>query len=79
MMSQSIESQLSAEDLQLLDANSLGSPLGVSRLKSGYIRFFRWSGQFMFILGILIFILMIADWFRYQQDGSPEPFLESPP
>jgi hypothetical protein len=39
-MSQAVESKLSVEDYQLIEANQLGIPLGVYRLKAGYIRLF---------------------------------------
>jgi hypothetical protein len=63
-MSQSIKSQLSANDYQLIEANRLGTPLGVYRLKSGYFYFLQVGGLIIFLIGsaalVLLFIGLIV-------------------
>jgi hypothetical protein len=52
-MSQSEGSKLSVEDYQRIEANQLGIPLGVYRLKPGYIRLIHRGGLFTFIIGVV--------------------------
>jgi hypothetical protein len=52
-MSQSEGSKLSIEDYELIEANQLGIPLGVYRLKPGYIRLIHWSSLFIIIIGVV--------------------------
>ncbi len=52
-MSQSEGSKLSIEDYQLIEANQLGIPLGVYRLKLGYIRLIHWGSLFIIIIGVV--------------------------
>ena len=52
-MSQSEGSKLSIEDYELIEANQLGIPLGVYRLKPGYIRLIHRGGLFIFIIGVV--------------------------
>jgi hypothetical protein len=58
-MSQSEGSNLSIEDYQLIEANQLGIPLGVYRLKPGYIRLFHWGGLLTFVISAALLITVI--------------------
>lgn len=58
-MSQSIERQLVDEDYQRIEANQLGIPLGVYRLKPGYIRLFHWGGLLTFVISAALLITVI--------------------
>ena len=46
MVVQSIDAQLSTHDAQLIKNEQLGAPLGMYRLKSGYLNFVRGIGIF---------------------------------
>ena len=58
-MSQSEGSKLSIEDYQHIEANQLGIPLGVYRLKPGYIRLFHWGGLLTFVISAALLITVI--------------------
>lgn len=58
-MPQRIESNFSDEDARLIEANQLGSPLGIYRLKPGLIRFFHRIGLALVIMGVVILVIVI--------------------
>ncbi|MBO0795387.1 MAG: hypothetical protein J2P36_31215 [Ktedonobacteraceae bacterium] len=67
-MSQPIEDQLTPDDASIIESYRLGSPLGVYRLKSGYIRLFRWAGLFLCMLCVVVLVMVVIvslrDWHR---------------
>ena len=65
----SIEHQLTNEDHQLIEANRLGTPLSVYKLKPGMVRLLFGASFFLFLLGISVAILVILIGFM---GGHPE-------
>ena len=59
-MSQPIERQLSEEDYQLLEANHLGHPLSIYRLRVDYIRIIRGLGLLLLVIGCVPPMIMIT-------------------
>src|SRR5437588_6060832 len=58
-MQQSVESNLSDEDYQRIEANQLGIPLGVYKLKSSYIRFYSRISLLVSMMGVVILVGVI--------------------
>jgi hypothetical protein len=58
-MLQSVESQLSTDDVQVINTEQLGAPLGVYRLNSGYVHFVRGAGLFLFLLAAVLLSIAI--------------------
>jgi hypothetical protein len=56
------ESQFSDEDYYLIEANQLGTPLKIYRLRPSFILSLRWIGLIAFLTGIatLVFTLSVA-------------------
>lgn len=54
------ESEFSDEDYQFIEDNQLGTPLGIYRLKSSYIRLLRGVGLFIFLAGIASLVITIS-------------------
>ncbi len=69
-MLQPDESQLSADELRVIEANQFGAPLGVYRLKSGYLRFVRIAGIFLLFLAAVMLILEILDFMKNLQTAD---------
>lgn len=71
-MSQSIERQVSDEDYQLIEANRLGTPQGIYRLKPGSIRLLHGGGLFLLVCGVAVPIFLITSsfmgWHKEQAD-----------
>ncbi len=82
-MSRSVESELSREDLQLIEIHQLGTPLVVSRLAGWYLRFFRWGSWFIIgisiVFPVLNMIFGLIDWRQSLalQQPHPSPSLET--
>lgn len=72
MRVQSIESQLSSDDVRLIEIEQLGVPLGVYKVKSGYIRFVRLGGMFFLFLAAAVFILAILG---FMKNPQPDVFV----
>jgi hypothetical protein len=64
---QSVENQLSTEDSQFIEIEQLGTPLGVYRLNSGYPRFVRIAGMFLFFLAGVLLIIEILGFMKNHQ------------
>jgi cell wall assembly regulator SMI1 len=58
-MQQSVESNLSDEDYQRIEANQLGIPLGVYKLKSSEIRFYSRISLLFSIMGVITLVGVI--------------------
>jgi hypothetical protein len=71
-MSQSIERQVSDEDYQLIEANQLGTPQRIYKLKPGPIRLLQGIGLFLLVCGVAVPILLITSgfmgWHKEQAD-----------
>jgi hypothetical protein len=67
-MSQSIEQQVSEKDFQLIEANQLGAPLALYRLKPVYVHIMHRCGLILLALGIIFLIFLLT----MGVTGSPE-------
>lgn len=70
-MSITTENLLSNEDYLLVEANTLGAPLNVYKLKPSYIRFIRRVGLFIFWFGVIVLVFAILSFLR----GRPDDLL----
>jgi hypothetical protein len=69
-MSQAVESELSIDDYQRIEANQLGTPLGIYKLKPGYIRIMRKLSLslILFLISFVLITLTIISSIRWYQD-----------
>ena len=71
-MSMTMENLLSDEDYLLIEANLLGAPLDIYRLKQSYIRFIRRTGVLIFLIGVIVLPLVIVGFFRVKSNNQFE-------
>jgi hypothetical protein len=72
LMSMTMDNLLSDEDYLLIEANMLGAPLGIYKLKPDYIRFIRRVGVFIFLIGVVVLALAIIGFFRVKSNNQFE-------
>jgi|SRR5579883_827459 hypothetical protein len=56
-MVEDVMRKISDEDWRLIEANQLGVPIGIYRLRQGYISLFRWGGLGAIFVGLGILLL----------------------
>ncbi len=74
-MSMTLENLPSDEDYLLIEANMLGAPLSVYKLKPSYIHFVRRVGLFIFFTGVVVLVVAVVGFFRVKSNNQFELFI----